>query len=357
MWVGLFAALLLTGCAGGDDTKGGGADGDAKRIILLNNGPSPFWDAARVGMRDASDKLELEKHGLRAVFEDNDSTSEGQLNKLRQYASQTDVAAVAISAETADNAAVASQMANMQAKGIKIITFDSDVDRAKFRDSRFAFVGTDNLVGGRELGKCLKNLRPQGGGYVTFVGRTNAQNAIDRINGVKEGAGDKWRQLDSMPDETDRSRAKDNVRNAIGNHGDELKALVGIWSYNAPQIVDVVTEMKNRSSYTIVTFDAEPQAITAEGKGMIDTMVVQNPYSMGYNAVRLLKALVEDDQATVKEMLPNHGQPDGDLFDTGIKVVVPERSPLKKEMFSPQVEFLKLPDFRKWLDKYHLKQS
>jgi ribose transport system substrate-binding protein len=180
---------------------------------------------------------------------------------------------------------------------------------------------------------------------------------MDRIEGVRQGAGDKFKALDNMGDETDLNRARENVRNAIVNHP-QLNTLVGIWSYNAPAIVDVVKERKNRDQFTIVVFDAEPLAITQMGEGMIDAMVVQNPYQMGYQGVRLLKALVEDDKGTIKQMFPNLGKPDGDLYDTGIKVVVPDPgSPLKREMFDKKTEFLKLTDFREWLEKYHLTGS
>src|SRR5262249_34896465 len=137
-----------------------------------------------------------------------------------------------------------------------------------------------------------------------------------------------------------------------------LNTLVGIWSYNAPAIVDVVGDMKVRKEFTIVVFDAEPLAIQQTGEGMIDAMVVQNPYQMGYQGVRLMKALVQDDKKVVAEMLPNHGKPDGDLYDTGLKVVVPdEGSPLKAEMFDKKTEFLRLGDFKAWLAKYKLTGS
>ena len=71
-----------------------------------------------------------------------------------------------------------------------------------------------------------------------------------------------------------------------------------------------------------------------------------------------MKALIQDDQKTVKEMLPNLAQADGDIYDTGLKVVAPdEGSPLKAEMFDKKTEFLKLGEFRKWLDKYGLTGS
>ena len=87
-------------------------------------------------------------------------------------------------------------------------------------------------------------------------------------------------------------------------------------------------------------------------------MVVQNPHAMGYQGVRLMKALVQDDQATVKEMLPGHGQKDGDVYDTGLKVVVPDLgSPLKAEMFDKKTEFLPLSKFQEWLKSKNLKGS
>jgi ribose transport system substrate-binding protein len=342
-------------------TPAGGAPADAKdikRIILLENGNSPFWDAARAGLQDAENDLKLRQSGLRAVLEVNDSTPTGQLEKLQQFGTQPDIVGIGISAVDADNVAVADELRKLQKKGVKIVTVDSDVAREKFRDCRFAFIGTENLVGGHELGVCAQGLRPTGGGYATFVGTKGAQNAIERISGFKEGAGAKFQVLDNMTDDHDLSRARENVRNAIQNHKGKLTTLVGIWSYNAPAITDVVKELGVRKDYTIVVFDAEPIAIQEIGAGNIDAMVVQNPYQMGYHGVRLMKALYENDQKTVQEMFPHHGQPEGDLYDTGLKVVVPnDKSPLKASAFGPKTEFLTLDKFKTWLGKYRLEGS
>jgi ribose transport system substrate-binding protein len=348
--LGLLAAGTFTGCGSGNAEK---------RIIILINGDSPFWDACRVGVPKAEKDFHLADANLRAVVETNDGTPEGQLEKLRQFASQSDIVAIGISPCDAANVAIAEEMRSLQKRGIHVITIDSDVDRAKLRDSRFAFVGTDNLAAGRELGKCLKGLRPQGGGYVTFVGRKGAQNAMDRIKGVGQGAGPKWKQLDSMGDDIDRNVARENVRNAMANHKRKLHALVGIWSYNGPAIADVVKKDADlRKEHFVVAFDAEPLTIAAMGDGMVDAMVVQNPYQMGYQGVRLMKALVRKDERTIKEMLPNHGKPEGDTYDTGLKIVVPDQdSRLRANMFDKKTEFLSLPKFRKWLAEFKLAGS
>jgi ribose transport system substrate-binding protein len=332
--------------------------GGLKRIILLTNGNSPYWDACRAGLQDADRELKLKDAGFTAVMETNDGTPAGQIDKLKQYGSQGDVAAIGISVTKADNLAIVDELRALQKKGIQILTIDSDVERSQYRDARTAFIGTDNLVGGRVLGQCAKGVRPDGGEYVAFVGLTDAQNAIERIDGFGEGAGEKFVRKDVMADEVKLDRARENVRNAVQNHP-EVRTLVGIWSYNAPAIVDVVAgELKRRAEFSVVVFDAEPNTITAMANGNVDAMVVQNPYAMGYEGVRLMLALAKDRQDDVKTMLPNLGQPDGDLFDTGLKVIVPDdKSPLKPDMFGPKVEFMKLDQFKEWLDKYGLKQS
>lgn len=339
------------GAASSTDTKG------LKRIIILTNGDAPFWDACRQGAMAANDELKLKEMGLIAVMDVNDASAQGQLSKLQQYGTQSDVAGIGISSIDADNVAIADQLKTLQAKGIKVVTIDSDLNREKFADARFAFVGTDNLTGGQALGTCAKALKPEGGEYVTFVGMKGAQNAIERIGGFAEGAGEKFTSKASMEDNYDKTKAREDVRNAIRNHPG-LSVLVGIWSYNAPAIVDIVKEVNRRKDFVIVTFDAEPTAISAMAEGSIDAMVVQNPFEMGYQGARLLAALVADKKDVIAEMLPKHGQPGGDIYDTGLKVVVPNTdSPIKAEMFGKSVQFVTLEQLQEWMKKYGLTGS
>src|SRR5579862_7216493 len=62
--------------SGGDASKPT-ASADLKRIIILENGNSPFWDAARAGLQDAENELKLRQAGMRAVLEVNDSAAAG----------------------------------------------------------------------------------------------------------------------------------------------------------------------------------------------------------------------------------------------------------------------------------------
>jgi ribose transport system substrate-binding protein len=202
-------------------------------------------------------------------------------------------------------------------------------------------------------------LKPQGAPYVQFVGVDSQQNAIERMDGFTSAVGESFVQKDRKLDDADRNRARDNVRDVIAKYPD-LSVLVGIWSYNAPAIVDVVKEKNARDKFTIVTFDAEAIAIQQMADGMIDAMVVQNPFAMGYESVRYAFAKAIGDPTTPKQMFPNLGKAGGDILDTGLKVVVPPGSPLKAEMFESfgkSVEFIDLQTFQEWLKKYDLTSS
>ncbi|MGN6133804.1 MAG: substrate-binding domain-containing protein [Aureliella sp.] len=357
-------AGIGTGCnkSGSGTSSGAGSGGSGagtKRIVLLNNTDSPFWDAARAGIAKAIEDLKLADKGFTAGMDSNDGTEQGQIEKLRQYGTQDDVVAVIISPLSATNAAIADELKNLKDRGVVIGCFDSDMDK-RFHNIREFYVGTNNVRGGEVLGTAAKNLKPEGGQYVQFVGTDSQQNAIQRMDGFTAAVGDKFIEKARRLDDADRTRARDNVRTAIDNFP-ELSILVGIWSYNAPAIVDVVKEKNVRDRFTIVTFDAEQLAIQQMGEGMIDTMVVQNPFGMGYDSVRYAFAKLTGDDATVKEMFPNMGQEGGDIRDTGLKVVVPDQgSPLKAEMFQSfgsGVEFQTISQFQEWLKKYSLTSS
>jgi len=137
---------------------------------------------------------------------------------------------------------------------------------------------------------------------------------------------------------------------------------VGIWAYNAPAIAEVTQERGVRDRLTIVTFDAQAAALNHMAEGKIDAMVVQNPFEMGIQTVRLLRAMHAGDEATVKEMFPRRGEPDGDIYTTGLRLIVPEAgSPLdavgEGKAGGASVEVMPLPAFRAWLATYGLSSS
>jgi ribose transport system substrate-binding protein len=326
------------GTAGDGAKTGGTAAGGDFKIVILTNGSSPFWDACDRGLTEAGKKL-----GVRVELVRNTDASEGgQIRRLEQISTQSDVKGVGISVLESQAEGVLERMQALRAKGVKVITIDSDGKP----EGREAFVGTNNLEAGRELGRITAQLRPDGGKAVAFVGTLGAQNAQERIQGFKEGLGKKIELVDTMEDKTEEPKARNNVTTAIQNHRD-VNILAGIWSYNAPAITDVITANGRRKDFTIVAFDAEPNAIGAMDKGMIDVMVVQNPYDMGYTGATLLFRLITGDKAGVEELLKG-----GDVVDTGLKVIVPDESSPVQSKYRMTLE-----KFKGWLAEKDLEGS
>lgn len=365
-WLLAVVVLGVSGCGGSDSGVGGdgkSASKKTKRVILLTNGDDPFWDAMRVGMEKAQEEFGLADRGLTVVMDKNDATPTGQVDKLRQYLGQTDVAAVGISVIDPNNEAMASAMRQLQKQGVVVVTIDSDVNREKFKDTRFAYLGTENTFGGRQMGLAAKALQPDGGKYAAFYGIEGVANVLERVSGFADGAGDKFSKAVGLGDKMDHNVARDNVRNALENHQD-LKTLVGIWAYNADAIVSVVNEKKIRDQFKVVVFDAAPRAIQHLGKGDIDAMVVQNPYEMGYLGTQLMVALYEKNDSYVQSLYPTFDREtrkftaaDGDIYYTNIRVVVPTGSPLKKSDFDPAITFYTIEEFNQWLSERGLEGS
>jgi len=349
--------LSLNGCGSGETGTGGSGGAAKKRIIILTNGDHPFWDACQAGAVAAAEELKLADDNLALSFQRGNFTVPGQLDKLKQYSLETDIVAIGISVYDNENPAISDELKKLSESGIKVITIDADVDREAYRDIRVGYIGTDNFVAGTELGNATAIVRPEGGNVGIFLGNKGNANTQGRVNGFRNGVNDKFKEIEVLDDGGKAEVAKEMVKNALDRHP-EINVLVGIWAYDGPACVQIANERGIRDKSTIVTFDADEQSIAAMEKGDLDLMIVQDPYGMGYQGVRLLKALVKDDQSTVKEMYPNLGQPDGDIYTTGLKLVVPdEGSSVTEKDVQEGTEFLKLSEFKVWLKKFNLKSS
>ncbi|KAL3781605.1 hypothetical protein ACHAW5_010535 [Stephanodiscus triporus] len=89
-----------------------------------------------------------------------------------------------ISISVSDPDIVSTAINRAVAAGIPVITFDSDAEDS----DRMAYVGTDNVAFGVELGKLLDQLAPQGGKYGVLS--SSAPNVVQRFDGVTKRLAD-----------------------------------------------------------------------------------------------------------------------------------------------------------------------
>ena len=347
----LLGATLAVGASGCGGKAGGPSDmakptagGGKPRIVLVTNSNSDYWSAAEVGMKEAGDKL-----GADVEMKRNDGSTEGQIKLLEEALGTSDVVGVAVSVVEADAPGIADAMRKLKDAGKAVITVDSDVASTS-ADARRAYIGTNNTKAGETAGKAAALIRPEGGTVVVFVGTASASNAIERREGFYTGAGPKFVQppLETFEDGADQNKAQTFAQTAITKHPD-AGVFLGLYSYNGPRIAEEMSKNPDfRSKVTVVTFDLDEQAIGHLEKKNIDVTVCQNPFQIGYDAIRMLKAMAQDDKATLDEMLPNNTQ----IFDIPVRVVVPsESSPVKGD------NVITIEAMKSWLATKGLKSS
>ena len=132
-----------------------------------------------------------------------------------------------------------------------------------------------------------------------FVGKLDALNARQRIQGIKEVlAGSPITIIDVRTDGGDGVRAKSNAADTLVRHAD-VKALVGLWAYNGPAILNAVKDAGKIGKVRIVAFDEDDQTLAGIREGAIHGTVVQQPYEFGYQAITLMAQAVKGDKSFI----------------------------------------------------------
>lgn len=280
---GLFCAcLLIAGCAGrGDSAKN-------VRLAFVTNNASDFWTIARRG----TEKADAEINDLVVEFRiPSDGTAAEQKRVVDDLLAKG-VEGIAISPVDPDNQ---TQMINEAAKQVLVVTQDSDAPKSE----RTFYVGTDNVAAGRQAGALIKEVLPEGGKIMLFVGKLDARNAQERYQGIRETLqGSSVQIIDVRTDDTDRVRAKSNVSDTLVRYPD-VAALVGLWSYNGPAILNAVREAGKIGQVKLIAFDEEDETLAGVKEGSIYATVVQQPYEFGYQAIKMMYTVLRGDRSVI----------------------------------------------------------
>src|SRR6266498_1348648 len=165
-------------------------------------------------------------------------------------------------------------------------------------------IPSDGTAAGRQAGDLIKEAMPQGGRIMVFVGKIDARNAQERYQGIKETLqGSKVEIIDVRTDDADRVRAKSNVADTLVKYPD-IKGLVGLWSYNGPAIINALKEAGKLNQVKVVCFDEEDETLAGVKAGTIFATVVQQPFEFGYQAIKMMAAVLNGD----KSLIPGNKQ-------------------------------------------------
>jgi ribose transport system substrate-binding protein len=244
-----------------------------KELALVTNAAADFWTIAKRGVEKA--QTEHPDYSMQVVIT-GQATAAEQRRELDNLLARG-IAGVSISAIDPKNST--EEFNKVAAKAV-LFTTDSDAPQS----NRVVYIGTDNVAAGRQAGDEIKKALPNRGKVMMFVGTMDADNARERVKGIKDTlAGSKIDIVDIRTDGVDFAKAKSNVQDALAKGG--VDCLVGLYSYNTPQIYSAVKEAGKAGQVKIVGFDEDPQTLRGVADGTIQSTIVQQPYEFGYQSM------------------------------------------------------------------------
>ncbi len=213
--------------------------------------------------------------------------------------------------------------------GIPVAIFDSAIKT----DRIITFVATDNYEAGRMAGRRMGEILG-GEGTVGVIGfMPGSASTMKREQGFLDAVHEGFpaiEVLDVRYNMADRAKALAEAENLMTAHPD----LAGLFADNESSTDGTVRAVKQRGAVgkvRIVGFDASKELIAEMREGVIDSIVVQDPFKMGYESTRQMATELQGGQP-IREM------------DSGAYLVTPDN------VDTPEMQAVVFPDIQKWLD-------
>lgn len=212
-------------------------------------------------------------------------------------------------------------------QGIPVSIFDSAIDSERI----VSYVATDNTEGGRIAARRLGELL-NGKGKVGVIGfMPGSASTMEREDGFQDEMRTRFPGIEIAGVQfgmADRAKAMAETENLLTAHPD----LAGLFADNESSSSGAVQALKSRAAKNVklVAFDASEQLIADLRSGVIDSLVVQNPFRMGYESTRAIG-------------LKLAGQTPAAKIDSGVTLV------RRDELDKPEIRDLLFPDIRQYL--------
>lgn len=304
----LLMILLVVGtmvaCGTKEDAKQEGKnEKKVKRVAIVSKGyQHEFWRTVEAGAQKAADELGIE---MSYIGPEKESEIGKQVSMVENEILKKPTALLLAALDQNALRPVSQQIVD---GGTTLVTFDSNIAGG----IESSFVATDNVQVGVKAAQKMIELIGEEGTVGVIAHNAGTSTAIERTNGF----------IDEM-----KKHPKIKLLSTKYSDGDKLKALSitqdivtanpkikGVYGTNEGAAVGVgraIAEMGKSDSIVVVGVDSSAEEVTLLKEGAIKAMVVQNPFNMGYMAVKTAMAAAKGEKVEKR-------------IDTGSSVVTME---------------------------------
>ncbi len=275
-----------------------------KVIAVIPKGVSNFfWQSVKAGAETAGKEMGVEIYWKGPTIESDVSS---QINVVED-AITSRVDAIMIAPSHRDSLVAVVERA--QREGIPVTIFDSGIGTEQY----VSYVATDNVLGGVMAAERLAE-QLGGKGKVAVLGlKAGSVSTDERERGFQDTIKQKFPDIKIVAfqyGEASRTISIDRATDILTANPD----LNGFFASNEPSTVGASQAIKQKGSagkIILAGFDSSPNLIEDLQSGVVDSLVIQNPYRMGYDGV---KTLVDKLNGKTPER----------RIDTGVKLVTKE---------------------------------
>jgi len=185
-----------------------------------------------------------------------------------------------------DRTALDASLDRAARQGIPVTVFDSGVDSTNY----MTFVATNNYEAGQMAARKLAELLHDKGSIAMVQHVPGSNSTMEREHGFEETITKEFPHITIVQKQygmSDRSKAMAAAENILTAHPN----LDGIFASTEPSSVGTSLALKSRhldGKVKFVAFDATDSMIDDLKSGTIDALVAQDPFRIGYEAVKTL---------------------------------------------------------------------
>lgn len=279
------ALWTVAGWAQGEATTSSLRPAKYRFGLVAKSQSNPVFQAAYKGALAAA--KDYRQRGVEIEIDwrtPHDEDAQKQADAIEQLANS---GVQGISVSCSDGAKLTNAINNAVAKGVPVMTFDSDAPRSK----RFAYFGVDDTkMGERVMEELAEVLGAKKGRIAVLAGNQSAPNLQARVRGVVKKAKELGYTINPSKDvfyhkETPQDAAA-RVEEVMNSNPDIVGwAMVGGW----PLFTDALMKM-DPDKVAIVAVDALPAQLPYVEAGIADMLLAQKVFDWGYRSVELMVA-------------------------------------------------------------------
>ena len=253
-----------------------------------------FWEVTMEGVEQAAADFQVD---LTVTGTQAEKEIDEQIAIMDQVIEdQPDVIILAAS----DYNAMAESAEKAVAAGIKLLTMDSDVNT----DVQSCYIASDNVEIGRAMGRLMVQRLPEGGEIGILI-HGNSSSAGDRVRGtleVLEQTGG-FTVVGTYDCNDERNRARIFTAQLLQEHPD-LAGIVCVNEVCNTGAADYIAAYAADRNIQLIGCDSSKTQVRYLEQGIIQGIVIQQPFNMGYLAVKSAAALAAGEKLDRQVVIP-----------------------------------------------------